>query len=97
MRVRWSRKALVNLDMAIEYITADNPTAAKGVPQRIWNAVQMLVSQPGMGRPGRVAGTRELVISGLPFILPYIEKDGAVIILRVMHTSMKWPKKFTYI
>lgn len=97
MRVRWSRKALVNLDMAIEYITADNPTAAKGVAQRIWNAVQMLVSQPGMGRPGRVAGTRELVISGLPFILPYIEKDGAVIILRVMHTSMKWPKKFTYI
>jgi plasmid stabilization system protein ParE len=41
-----------------------------------------------------VAGTRELVISGLPYILPYIEKAGTVIILRVIHTSMKWPEKF---
>lgn len=97
MRVRWSRKTLVNLDMAIEYIAADNPTAAKDVAQRIWNAVQMLASQPGMGRPGRVAGTRELVIPGLLFILLYVEKDGAVIILRVMHTSVEWPEKFTYI
>ena len=93
MRVKWSRKALINLDMAIEYIAADNPVAAKDVAQRIWKAAQMLASQPGMGRPGRVTGTRELVISGLPFILPYIERDGAVIILRVMHTSMKWPEK----
>jgi len=46
-----------------------------------------------MGRPGRVAGTRELVIPGLPFILPYVEKGMAVIILRVMHAAMKWPQK----
>lgn len=53
----------------------------------------MLADQPGMGRPGRVVGTRELLIPGLPYILPYIEKDGAVIILRVIHTSMKWPER----
>jgi plasmid stabilization system protein ParE len=46
-----------------------------------------------MGRPGRVAGTRELIVSGLPYILPYVESAGVVTILRVMHTSMKWPKK----
>ena len=94
MRVKWSKKALLNLDYAIEYIAADNPTAAAEVALRIWDASQMLADQPGMGRPGRVAGTRELVISGLPYILPYIEKAGAVTILRVMHTSMKWPEKF---
>jgi len=94
MRVKWSRKALLNLDYAVEYIAGDNPTAAAEVAQRIWDVSQMLADQPGMGRLGRVAGTRELVISGLPYILPYIEKAGAVIILRVMHTSMKWPKKF---
>lgn len=93
MRVRWSRKALQNLDHAVEYIAADNPTAAAEVAQRIWNASQLLADQPGMGRPGRVTGTRELVIPGLPYILPYIEKPGAIIILRVMHTSMKWPQK----
>lgn len=93
MRVRWSRKALQNLDYAVEYIAADNPKAAAEVAQRIWDASQLLANQPGMGRPGRVTGTRELVIPGLPYILPYIEKPGAIIILRVMHTSMKWPEK----
>ena len=94
MRVKWSRKALLNLDQAVEYIAADNPTAAAEVAQRIWDVSQMLAEQPGMGRPGRVKGTRELVISGLPYILPYIEKEATVTILRVMHTSMKWPQDF---
>ncbi|MCK4790011.1 MAG: type II toxin-antitoxin system RelE/ParE family toxin, partial [Desulfobacteraceae bacterium] len=47
-----------------------------------------------LGRPGRVAGTRELVISGLPYIVVYTDQDGMVVILRVMHTSLKWPKHF---
>ena len=87
-------KALLNLDRAVEYIAADNLTAAAAVAQRIWDASQMLADQPGMRRSGRVAGTRELVISGLPYILPYVEKRDVVVILRVLHTSMKWPKKF---
>ena len=93
MRVKWSRKALLNLELAVEYIAADNPTVASEVAQRIWDASQILADQPGMGRPGRVPGTRELVIPGLPYILPYVEKRDAVVILRVIHTSMKWPKK----
>jgi len=68
--------------------------AAATVALKIWNASQMLTEQPGMGRPRRVPGTRELVIPGLPYILPYLEKDGTVFILRVIHTSMRWPKKF---
>jgi len=48
MRVRWSRKALLNLDYAVEYIAADNPTAAAEVAQRIWDISQMLADQPGM-------------------------------------------------
>jgi toxin ParE1/3/4 len=93
MRVRWTRKALDNLDNAVEFIAADKPTAVAAVALKIWNTSQMLAEQPGMGRPGRVSGTRELVIPGLPYILPYLEKDGTVFILRVMHTSMKWPKE----
>jgi toxin ParE1/3/4 len=94
MQVKWSRKALLNLDDAVEYIAADNPARAAEVVQRVWTCAQQLADQPGMGRPGRVAGTRELVISGLPNILPYVKKGSAVIILRVMHASMKWPGKF---
>ena len=94
MRVKWTRKALVNLENAVEFIAADKPTAAADVALKIWNAAKMLAGQPGMGRPGRVPGTRELVIPGLSYILPYVEKEGAVFILRVMHTSMKWPETF---
>jgi plasmid stabilization system protein ParE len=94
MQVKWSRRALLNLDNAVEYIAADKPAAAADVAQRIWDTSQMLAEQPGMGRPGRVVGTRELIVPGLPYILPYTEMEGALIILRVMHTSMKWPNKF---
>jgi len=92
MQVKWSCKALLNLDDAVEYIAGDNPVKAAEVAQRIWKAAQRLADQPGMGRPGRVAGTRELVIPGLPYILPYVEKGKAVIILRVLHAAMKWPQ-----
>jgi len=91
MRVKWTRKALLNLDDAVEYIAGDNPTAARRVASRIWESSQMLALQPGLGRPGRVKGTRELVISSLPYILPYSQKGDTIYILRVMHTSMMWP------
>ncbi len=94
MQVRWARKALINLEQAVKYIAADKPSASKKVAQKIWEAAQILAEQPGIGRPGRVPGTRELIVSGLPYILPYIEKNGAVVILRVMHTSRKWPETF---
>ena len=92
MQVRWTRKAIENLENAVEYIAQDKPLAAKNVAQKIWDAFQLLADQPGLGRPGRVFCTRELIITDLPFILPYIEKSGVIYILRVIHTSMKWPK-----
>jgi len=94
MQVKWTRKALLNLDAAVEYIAKDNPTAAQSTAQQIWTASQLLAAQPGLGRPGRVTSTRELIIPGLPYILPYTEKTGTIYILRVIHTSMMWPEAF---
>lgn len=94
MRIRWTRRALANLDAAVGYVAADSPGAAKKVAQKIWDSVQLLTAQPRLGRPGRVPGTRELAIPGLPFVVPYVEQDGVVVILRIMHTSMKWPEFF---
>ena len=94
MQVKWTIQALTNLDDAVEYIAGNNPAAAKNVAQRIWQSSQLLALQPNLGRPGRVTGTRELIVSNLPYILPYIQKGSAVYILRVIHTSMMWPRKF---
>ena len=82
---------MINLDDAVEYIARDNANVAQKVAQKIWDSAKMLGDQPGIGRPGRVANTRELVIAGLPYILPYTEKRGIIFIPRVIHTSMRWP------
>jgi len=94
MRVKWLRKALTNLDEIADFIAQDSPTAAREVVARIHEQAVLLGDQPAIGRPGRVHGTRELVISGLPFIVPYRVRGGKVEILRVLHSARLWPKKF---
>jgi toxin ParE1/3/4 len=93
VRVRWLRTALTNLDAEAEYIAEDNPAAAGRTVQRILRAVKLLEKNPAVGRAGRVAGTRELVVAGTPYILPYRVRGEAVEILRVFHGARKWPEK----
>ena len=62
MRVRWLRKSLGNLDEEATYIASDDAKAARLVVERIVGAVAMLADQPGLGRPGRVPGTHELIV-----------------------------------
>jgi len=93
MRVRWLRKALQNLADEAEYIASDNPAAAARIVARIAEAVERLSSFPAMGRPGRVVGTRELVVTGTPYIIPYRVRGGDVEILRVFHAVRKWPER----
>lgn len=92
MRVEWTDTALGNLDHAVAYIAQDNPAAAVEVAQQIWDVTQRLADHPGLGRPGRVEGTRELVIAGLPYIVPYVVEPNRVVILRVLHGAMQWPE-----
>lgn len=94
MHVRWLRTALKNLDGIGDYIARDNPRAAARVVTIIWDSVQRLAEFPGLGRPGRVDGTRELVITGTPYVVPYRARGNRVEILRVFHGARKWPKRF---
>ena len=93
MRVRWLRTALANLEAEAEYIAHDNPAAVR-VVTAIKQAVTQLRRYPALGRPGRVSGTRELVVPGTPYIIPYRVRNDAVEVLRVFHAARKWPKKF---
>jgi toxin ParE1/3/4 len=94
VRVRWLRRALRNLDEEADYIARDDPDAAARTVQRIATAVEQLATHPASGRIGRVAGTRELVVAGTPYIVPYRVHADSVEILRVFHASRKWPDKF---
>lgn len=94
MHVRWLRVALANLEAEADYIAEDNPAAADRFVQRILRATDLLAKNPAMGRPGRVASTRELVIADTPYIIPYRVRANAIEILRVFHAARKWPKRY---
>lgn len=89
MRVRWLRRALLNLDHEATYIAQDNPKAAAEFMLHLRDGALLLGEQPNLGRPGRIPGTRELVVTNLPYILPYRVRNGTIEILRVFHTSRK--------
>ncbi len=93
MKVIWFKKAIWDLESAKDYITQDNPLAAQQVVSRIKDAVLLLSEQPGIGRPGRVPNTKELVVDQTPYILPYRVRDNRIEILRVLHTARRWPKR----
>jgi addiction module RelE/StbE family toxin len=94
VRVRWLRRALRNLDEEAEYIARDDPDAAARIVDRIATSVERLATHPALGRTGRVPGTRELMLSGMPYVVAYRVRGETVEILRVFHGARKWPEKF---
>jgi addiction module RelE/StbE family toxin len=92
LRLRWTRLAEQDLEAIAEYVGQDSPAAAaRVVLELIDQAATLLPAHPAIGRPGRVLGTRELVIGHLPYIIAYRVRDRDVEILRVLHTSRAWP------
>ena len=91
--IRWTEKAFQNLEAAVLCIREDSPQAARDLAKKILLNTNYLIVHPQIGRPGRCKGTRELIITGTPFIVPYRIKGGKVEILTVLHGARKWPKK----
>jgi len=90
-------QARSDLAELVTFIARENPTAARHVYERIFAAASLLLDQPAMGRPGRVDGTRELIVPRTRYILPYRVRGGAsgtVQILAVIHSSREWPQSF---
>jgi addiction module RelE/StbE family toxin len=93
VRARWLRRALRNLAEEADYIARDDPDAAARTVQRIATAVERLANHPASGRIGRVPGTRELIVIGTPYIVPYRVRGDAVEILRLFRGVREWPDK----
>ena len=91
MQVKWLRKAALNLEDAHDYLAKENPRVAQEFVFEVYRVVNLLVAQPAMGRPGRVPGTRELVLQPYPFLIPYRVKGEEIQILRVFHTRLRLP------
>lgn len=94
MKIIWLTEASIALDQEYDYIFRQNPAAAKRVFERIVASTQRLEIFPESGRTGQIAGTRELIVPGLPYIVIYRIIKNQVQILRVFHTSRNWPELF---
>ena len=90
MRLVWSRPAQEDRKAIREYIAADNFRAAVALDDLIAEKAGHLVRQPRLGRPGRVANTRELVVHR-NYLLIYDVAGDLVRVLRVLHVARNWP------
>ena len=87
MRVVWTETAIGHLTRIQEYIERDQPTAARRMAQRIAASVERLAKHPYLGRPGRDVDTRELIVPGTPYIVPYKVHRDRLVILAVFHAA----------
>ncbi len=93
MKVVWSRRALRHLVHLRQHIQKDSEQNAALVAARILKAVELLQRNPGMGRNGRVVGTRELVVPETPYVIPYRVRGPRLELIAVFHGRQKWPHK----
>jgi toxin ParE1/3/4 len=91
VKLLWTMVAVQDREQIFDYIALDSPSAALAVDGALSKQLSLLEEFPDMGRSGRVAGTRELVVQGTPFIVAYQVRKDSVRILRILHGAQLWP------
>lgn len=95
MKIVWTRRATRDLRAAYEYWRKErSENAADAMIERIFSAVELLEATPELGRKGRIASTRELMLKPLPFLLAYRVRHHRIEILALLHGARKWPISF---
>jgi toxin ParE1/3/4 len=91
--VVWSSRAIGHLAALRDYIARENPGAAARTATTLLAAVARLAELPNLGRPGRVSGTRELVVPGTRYVIPYRVRGERLEIIAVFHGRQRWPRR----
>ncbi len=94
MIIKWYEDAIADLELLENYISQDNPLAAQSMVDKIVQAINLLSDQSEIGRLGRIASTRELIIPGTSYIAAYTVINQSILILRVLHSARQWPEEF---
>jgi toxin ParE1/3/4 len=94
LNISWTRIAVQDLRAVWDFVGSDNEAAADKIIRRIFSAIEQLQRHPSLGRPGRVPGTRELVIIGTPYIVSYCSIRQEIQILAIVHGARRWPENF---
>ena len=94
MQLKWTEPAAQDLDKIEKYISRENsPAVAIDIVLKVIETVEMVLpTHPRAGRMGRVTGTREFLIEGVPFVVIYRQIGSDQLqIIRVLHDAQQWP------
>ena len=91
MELRWTEEAADDLERIADYLFQNAPERATDLVREIYNAPAALLTFPNRGRAGRKSGTRELVLSPLPYTVVYQITGDVIHIARILHGAQKWP------
>lgn len=94
MKIVWSPTAISDLQSIRGYIAQDSPASARKIAQRIRESIRTLRDFPHSGRPGRIPGTRELIIPSTSYIAAYQVVGDAIRIASILHGKQRWPETF---
>ena len=91
MELRWTQEAAADLERIADYLFENTPARAADLVRAVYAAPSALTEFPYRGRPGKKEGTRELVLSPLPYILVYTVTGSVIHVVRILHGAQKWP------
>ena len=91
MQLRWTKEAAADLEHIADYLFEHVPDRAVELVRAVYDAPTLLLEFPHRGRPGKKVGTRELVISPLPYLVVYTVTGDVVFVVRVLHGAQQWP------
>ncbi len=92
MQPRWTTAAAADLEGIAEYLFEKSPQNAAPLVRKIYEAPSILRIYPNLGRPGKKVGTRELVITPLPYIVIYQILEDTLYVVRILHGAQDWPR-----
>ena len=91
MQLRWTTEAAADLERIADYLFQHVPERAPELVRTVYDAPAVLLEFPQRGRAGKKAGTRELVLSTLPYVIVYTVRGDTVFIVRILHGAQQWP------
>jgi addiction module RelE/StbE family toxin len=91
MQLRWTEEAAADLERITDYLFEHTPERAARLVRALYEAPTTLVTFPNRGRPGKKEGTREFVMSPLPYIVVYTVRSEVVYVVRILHGAQQWP------
>lgn len=91
MQLRWTEEAANDLEHIADYLLQHAPDRADQLIQRIYDAPSSLLTLPNRGRPGKLPGTREHVLSPLPYVVVYAVRGDVLFVIRILHGAQRWP------